>query len=162
MTTATRSLRRASIAPALLLLALLFSTASAGAETTCSKYASPSGSDSAAGTVTAPYRTAQRLADSLSAGQTGCLREGSYTASGPYVLSPGHGGSATAPIAIRSYPGEHARLVGIVNVAHGIDHVTLSDLLFEGTGGSNSVKIYSPTSRSKAARSPTPGAASPA
>src|SRR5262249_7342469 len=101
------------------------------------------GSDSAAGTAAAPYRSAQQLADSLSAGQTGCLRQGSYTASGPYVLSPRHGGTPTAPITIRSYPGQHARLVRILHVAHGLDNVTLSNLTFEGTGEANSVKIYS-------------------
>ena len=42
----------------------------------CAKYASTSGSDSAAGTAASPYRTAQKLADSLGAGQTGCLSGG--------------------------------------------------------------------------------------
>ena len=110
--------------------------------TDCSKFAAPSGSDSAAGTEAAPYRTAQRLADSLSAGQTGCLRGGSYTSSGSYVLSPAHGGKPGEPIVIRSYPGERARLVGITNLHDGVDNVALADLTFEGTGSSNTIKIY--------------------
>ena len=44
----------------------------------CDKVAAPSGSDSAAGTAASPYRTAQKLADSLAPGQTGCLRAGLY------------------------------------------------------------------------------------
>jgi hypothetical protein len=116
---------------------------SAAAATTCAKVAAPSGSDSAAGTESAPYRTPQKLAGSLSAGQTGCLRGGSYTTTGSYILSPSQGGTAGAPITVTSYPGERAKLVGIVHVPNGVNHVTLSRLDFEGTGTSNTIKIYS-------------------
>jgi parallel beta helix pectate lyase-like protein len=102
-----------------------------------------SGSDSAVGSEAAPFKSAQKLVDSLSAGQTGCLRAGTYTASSGYVLSPSHGGSAGAPITLRSYPGERGKLKGIVNLHNGINHVTLSGLDFEGTGTSNTIKIYS-------------------
>ena len=51
-------------------------------------------------------------------------------------------GTARAPITVRSYPGERARLVGIVTVVSGADHVTLSGLSIEGTGDHNTVKIY--------------------
>jgi hypothetical protein len=123
---------------------LLLAAGAAQAETTCAKVAEPSGSDSAAGTAAAPFKTAQKLASSLSAGQTGCLRAGSYTnGSNGYVVSPPRGGNAGAPITIRSYPGERARLVGIVNVSKGVDNVTFSDLVFEGTGAMNTIKIYS-------------------
>ena len=44
----------------------------------CNKVAAPGGSDSAAGTVSAPYATFQKLAHSLAPGQTGCLRGGTY------------------------------------------------------------------------------------
>src|SRR4051812_46967474 len=45
---------------------------------TCDKVAAANGSDSASGTADAPYRSAQKLSDSLVAGQTGCLRAGTY------------------------------------------------------------------------------------
>jgi len=48
----------------------------AAAAPACTKYASSGGSDSAAGTEGAPFRTSQKLADSLSAGQVGCLQAG--------------------------------------------------------------------------------------
>jgi hypothetical protein len=103
------------------------------------------GSDSAVGTEAAPFRSAQKLVDSLSAGQTGCLRGGSYSSSADNVLRPTHGGSASAPLTVRSYPGERAKLVGIVEIVPGIDGITLSGLDIEGTGtgGANSIKIYS-------------------
>ncbi len=88
--------------------------------------------------------SAQRLVDSLAPGETGCLRGGSYGDGGEvYVLDPARGGSAGAPITVRSYPGERAKLVGIVILRQGVDHVRLSGLDFEGTGEQNSIKIYS-------------------
>jgi hypothetical protein len=126
-------------------IATMLLSADAGrAAVACAKVASPSGSDSSTGNPGAPFKTPQRLAGSLSAGQTGCLRGGSYTAgSSAYVLSPRRGGSVGAPITIRSYPGERARLIGIVHVPSGVNNVTLSNLTFEGTGGMNTIKIYS-------------------
>lgn len=114
------------------------STAACAAPTVaCNKYAAPTGSDSAPGTLAAPYRTAQKLGSSLGAGMTGCLRGGTYSASGDYVLDLSTGGYT-----IRSYPGERAKLVGIVYVPSSASGVTLSHLDFEGTGGQNTVKIY--------------------
>ena len=45
---------------------------------TCARVAAPWGSDRASGTGRRPFRTAQRLADSLRPGTTGCLRSGVY------------------------------------------------------------------------------------
>src|SRR5437870_5778795 len=84
----------------------------AGASVSCDRYASVSGSDADAGTLAAPFASAQKLADSLSAGQTGCLRGGTYDPSGSMVLTVRHGGAAGSPLTIMSYPGERARLVG--------------------------------------------------
>lgn len=132
-----------------LLIGILIATVAAcavaaapAAAADCDLYAAPSGSDSAAGSLERPLRTAQRLADSLDPGETGCLRAGEYTSSRFYVLSFEHGGSPGSPITIRSAPGETATLVGIVNVPRGSDNVTLSNLVIEGTGESNTVKIY--------------------
>jgi hypothetical protein len=46
-----------------------------------------------------------------------------------------------APITLRSYPGERARLVGIVTVR--ASWVRLAGLNFEGDGSMNTIKIYS-------------------
>ena len=58
------------------ILAAFAPASPAAAAGPCTRYASPAGSDSAAGTLSAPYRSAQRLADGLSAGQVGCLEAG--------------------------------------------------------------------------------------
>jgi hypothetical protein len=63
----------------------------------CSKVASPSGNDtSGTGTVGSPYRTAQRVANTLTTGQTGCLRAGTY----------GAVDMVTAGTTLQAYPGD--------------------------------------------------------
>jgi chitodextrinase len=108
----------------------------------CDRVASPTGSDANAGTATAPFATPQKLADSLTAGQTGCLRAGTYTASSTYILNISHGGTASSPLTIRSYQGEQATLVGIVQVRSGADRVVLASLAIQGDGSQNSIQIY--------------------
>lgn len=78
-------------------------------------------------------RAAQRLADALAPGQTGCLRGGEYLGTGSegYVLRIGHGGRPGQPVTITSAPGERARLHGIVYVTAVADHVTLSRLTID-------------------------------
>jgi hypothetical protein len=96
----------------------------------CERVASPTGADTAAGTATNPWRTPQKLVDSLSAGQTGCLRAGTYRQT---RLRVGHGGAPGAPITLTSYPGERATLAGgVVEVASGANHVTLAALDIDG------------------------------
>jgi parallel beta-helix repeat protein len=85
----------------------------AGASVTCDRVASPTGSDSAAGTVAAPFKTGQKLASSLSSGQTGCFRAGTFSGS-ISVRVPN--------VTLTSYPGERATLVGYFAVT------------FQGTG----------------------------
>ena len=123
-------------APILAALSLaLAATPAHAATTTCDRVAAPGGSDAAAGTASAPYATPQKLADSLSAGQTGCLRAGTYRqASGrPYVLRVSHGGAAGAPLTIRSFPGERAQVRGVVYVPSGSDEVVLRQMNLVGT-----------------------------
>jgi hypothetical protein len=108
----------------------------------CSLFAAPNGSDAAQGTEADPFRTAQRLADALSAGQTGCLRGGTYETSREHVLEFPRGGSPGALINLQSYPGERARLRGIVVVPTGSSYIRLADLDIEGTGTMNTVKVY--------------------
>src|SRR3954471_21679527 len=108
--------------------ALAFSATGAEADSgDCTKVAAPAGSDSAAGTVAAPFRTVQKLAASLSAGQTGCLRRGSYSEN----VEVRSGGSSSAPLRITGYPGEKAAVLGEFEVHKTapfvvVDHVYLN------------------------------------
>ncbi len=111
------------------------------APTVCDKLASPLGSDAGSGSAAAPFRTAQKLADSLAPGQVGCLRAGSYGDG----LRFNHGGSATAPIVLRSAPGERALITGRMWVPRGSDYVTVADLDLNGNHQSESTPLPSPT-----------------
>jgi hypothetical protein len=124
---------KALLATTAALAALSVLPASAIATDQCDQVASP-GSD-----------TAQQLLDSLRPGETGCLHGGVYASSRDNVLYPRRGGAPGAPLTLRSYPGERARLVGIIDIRHGSDYITLSGLDIEGTGedGANTIKIYS-------------------
>ena len=100
----------------------------------CDRVASPSGSDRADGTTEAPFRTVQRLAGALEPGETGCLREGNYDKrqDGGYVLKVKKGGRPGMPLTIRSYPGERARLEGVVYFTKQAPHVALRDVDIDG------------------------------
>ena len=104
-------------------VAIFAAAGTASAATTCDKVASPAGSDSAAGTVSAPYRTAPRLIAALSTGQTGCLRAGTYTSSTTI---------GTPNVTLTSYPGERATLKGVLYVNSGGTGVTVSSLSLDG------------------------------
>jgi parallel beta-helix repeat protein len=117
------------LASSLIAIAVALAPASAMAATNgCDLVAAPNGSDSAPGTAAAPLRTVQKLADSLSAGQTGCLRAGTFSED----VTIRHGGSAGAPLVVRSYPGETATILGRLRVAKGADYTTISDLKLVG------------------------------
>jgi len=104
----------------------------------CNRTAAPTGSDSAAGTTAAPFRTAGRLADSLQPGQTGCLRAGTYEED----VRIDRGGRAGAPVTLTSHPGERATLRGRLHVTDNADHVTVSRLDLDGRNAGN---LPSPT-----------------
>ena len=109
----------------------------------CTRFASTHGSDSAAGTKRRPFRTAQRLADSLRPGQTGCLRSGTYSDdSEEFVVRFDRAGRPGAPITLRSNPGERARIRGTIYVPEGSNHVTVSHLILEGQGEDSTFKAY--------------------
>lgn len=132
-------LRRAGAAIALAVTAAALSAGPASADTTpCSKVAAPGGSDSAAGTVDAPFATATKVLASLGPGETGCLRGGTYDES---VRVP-HGGAQGAPITLQSYPGERARVVGRFYIPRGSDYVTIASLDLDGKNPDN---LPSPT-----------------
>jgi len=82
--------------------------------------------------------TANTLLNSLSSGQVGCLRGGTYTASSSNVLDTTH-----ANVTLMSYPGETAVLKGLVIIRSGANGVKLDKLSFNGTGiASNTIQIY--------------------
>jgi hypothetical protein len=118
--------------------------ATAAARKRCARFAAPSGSDDGPGTRRRPFGSPQRLVDALRPGQTGCLRGGTYTETDDgYSMRFPRAGRAGARIRVRSYPGERAKVVGIVNVPEGSDRITLSDIDVEGDGSMNTVKVYS-------------------
>jgi hypothetical protein len=107
----------------------------------CDRVASPGGSDRRRGTRADPLRTAQALARALRPGQTGCLRAGTYRGE-QFVLSLWRPGRRDAPITIRNYPGERARVLGITQIRRTARWIVLSGLYFEGDGSQNTIKIY--------------------
>ncbi len=118
----------------LLTIAVVLAWGAPAEAAACDRVADPFGSDAAAGTATAPFRTAQRLAMSLDPGETGCLRSGTYAdeVSGTYVLNIKRSGTPGAPITIRSVPGERATLRGIVQVPNGYHDIVVEDLDIDG------------------------------
>jgi parallel beta-helix repeat protein len=113
-------------------IALPKAASDAAAVTNCDLVASPSGSDSAAGTVSAPFQTAQKLVSSLTPGETGCLEAGTYNENVTFRA----GGTAAAPITLTTYPGQTATIVGRVYVAEGANYVTVSGLDLDGVNPS--------------------------
>jgi parallel beta-helix repeat protein len=73
---------------------------SAEAERACDRMAATWGNDRASGAPRAPFRTPGRLVAALGAGQTGCLRGGSYTQTEVIVHR--------RKVTLRSAPGERA------------------------------------------------------
>jgi Right handed beta helix region/Polysaccharide lyase len=111
------------------------SATSASGSSSCTKVASTTGSDSASGTEAAPFRTAEKLVSSLSSGQTGCLRAGTYSTDNQVKVSK-------AGITLASYPGERARLKTRLWIAEGANGVTVQDLVLDGV---NADDLPSPT-----------------
>jgi hypothetical protein len=119
-------------------------SAGARSDARCDRYAAPWGNDHNRGTSKRPFESPQRLADSLRPGKTGCLRGGVYDQTDEgYVLRLKHGGTEQRRMTIRSFPGERAKLLGIIYIVSGANYITLSHLAIEGTGEHNTVKIYS-------------------
>jgi hypothetical protein len=121
------------------------------AATSCDKVASSSGSDAAAGTLAAPYRTAQKLVDSLQPGQTGCLRAGLYTQN----VTISRGGSAGSPVTLSSYPGERATVRGRMRVQDSANNVVVESLDLDGRQVTTTSRTTTPASASCSARTTT-------
>jgi hypothetical protein len=110
----------------------------ASAARLCDKFASPRGSNAGRGTAARPYRTVARLANSLRAGETGCLRGGVYRGR----VKIRRGGRRGAPTEIRNYPGERVTARGRLHVANSANHVVIRGLYLDGR---NRARLPSPT-----------------
>jgi nitrous oxidase accessory protein NosD len=128
----------AAAAAALLAWGMGLATSGAAADAACDKVASPLGSDAYPGTVAEPYATVDKLANSLSPGQTGCLRSAVYQGD----VNVNRGGVQGAPTTITSYPGERATVVGRFRVAEPANFVTVMSLDLDGRNAAN---LPSPT-----------------
>ena len=118
---------------ALVAAAFLLPAAPASAADGCHRVASPSGSDSAAGTAAAPFRTAEQLVDSLSSGQTGCLRQGTYGGGGLRIDEPG--------VTLRSFPGERATVTNFMEVYPEAVGARVSGLSIVSTNNGNGTGV---------------------
>jgi hypothetical protein len=98
--------------------------------TSCNVYVSPGGSDSSAGSLSAPWQTLQHAFDTVQAGQVVCLRAGTYEPTGTYNTSAyrqtwSRSGTAGSPVTIQNYPGE-------VAIVHGKLAINGSYITFKG------------------------------
>ena len=98
-------------------------TALVEAPVACSAYAGPNGNDAGTGTLSSPFRTAQRLVNDLAAGERGCLLAGTYV---------GNVAFSAVNVTLMSAPGSRALLRGYIWVKDSADGVTLSDLDVDG------------------------------
>jgi hypothetical protein len=102
----------------------------------CDRVAAINGDDGALGDAGGPFRTVQRLSDSLSAGQTGCLRAGTHdTQEEMFLRTPG--------ITLVSYPNERATIRGRIVVYGQGDK--LESLTLDGSCPSGACHEVSPT-----------------
>jgi Right handed beta helix region len=116
------------------LIAAINSVPSVQAATSCTRYASTSGSDSSPGTSSAPFGTVQTLVSSLDAGQTGCLIGGTYN--GNVSFSSG-GRSERARLTLKTAPGSsQATVHGIIEIKPSADYVTLDNLHVDAANAS--------------------------
>jgi hypothetical protein len=101
----------------------------AGADTACNRVASPTGNDGSAGTLTAPWRSANYMIEHLNPGETGCFRGGTYAFSQAFFNR--------SAVTVTSYPGETATLRGTLKIEPGAEAVTVSNLSLVGKGATN-------------------------
>jgi parallel beta-helix repeat protein len=111
----------------------------AGAASTCSLYASPSGSDAGNGSANSPFATVTKLVTSLQPGDTGCLNAGTYVGD----VSIYRGGQSGAPITLTSVdPSSPATIKGRLTTFGGADWLTFTQLMLDGI---NANGLPSPT-----------------
>ena len=109
-------------------------------------YVATTGSDSNPGTSASPWKTVQKALNTLTAGQIAVVRGGTYTAN----VTASRGGTSSAPITIRNYPGEKPVLrAGTgqsdnmpLHLVSGAQYLRFQGLTFEGATGSSTTNIY--------------------
>jgi Right handed beta helix region len=138
-----RCVRRAALVAAAAAVVVGSAPGGASAASGCTRVASPTGNDKAAGTEAAPFRTFKQLVSVLKPGQYGCLRGGVYDEDPTIRVS----GTPAAPISITSYPGEWATLYGRLSVEDSVTRVIVQHMTLDGAGAPNdgSSKLPSPT-----------------
>jgi hypothetical protein len=107
-----------------------------GSSPSCNLYASTSGSDSNAGTQSAPFRSLSKLVSSLRAGQTGCLQSGeTFDSNGNVALEAGEAhGEEGRPVTITSTdPGEPATITHSLAIEAGVNYLTIEHVDFNWT-----------------------------
>jgi parallel beta-helix repeat protein len=111
-------------------------TSAAGSEARCDRFAAPGGSDRNPGTRSLPYRTPQKLANSLGDGRTGCLRGGTYRFSEMVLTRP--------RITLRPYSSNLVRLRGAIKLKPSARGSTIRGMTLNGRVGESSIgpKIY--------------------
>jgi|GEM_PF-885360 len=92
----------------------LSGTGASGSGSSCTKFVSPSGSDSSDGSMGSPWQTLQKAFNSSVAGDVICLRAGTYASQSTTTYSQimNNSGAAGNPITIQNYPGEAATVQG--------------------------------------------------
>jgi len=96
----------------------------------CDRFAAPGGSDGASGTAASPYKTAQKLQDSLKPGQVGCLKPGAVFQERLRANVSGRPGN---PITMTSGPGSgRATLLGELYVPDGAADIVYANLKING------------------------------
>jgi hypothetical protein len=97
----------------------------------CDLFAAPGGSDSHGnGSLTSPYQSLAKLDGALEAGETGCLRGGTYgSTSTHHDLS--NDGAPAGQITLTAYPGEAVTVVGWVDLE--ASYTTLAGLNIDGS-----------------------------
>jgi parallel beta-helix repeat protein len=100
-------------------------------------FVSPSGSDGAAGSASAPWSTIGHALESVNPGDTVLVRAGTYTDS----LTVTRSGSASAVITLAAATGERPVLTGRLKVA--ADYIRVTGFLFDGQrNNSQDVSVY--------------------
>ncbi|HSZ83928.1 MAG TPA: right-handed parallel beta-helix repeat-containing protein [Polyangia bacterium] len=98
----------------------------------CTKLAAPTGTDPDGGVADAgvktPFKTAARLVSSLTAGQIGCLEDGTYAENVTFSKT----GSNASPITLTAAPGAHPVLKGVLTIPDTTDYITIANLTLDG------------------------------
>jgi hypothetical protein len=126
-----------------LVAALLLQQSSVGEAQGTTFYVATNGSDSNPGTQGAPWRSVQKAANTLGAGQTALIRGGTYSEKGITFRNSGYAGG---PITLRGYPGERPIIDGGYTTSSGLvpvfrfdarDYITLDGLVITRGSGAN-------------------------